>query len=131
MINKQIIQFNYTQTSANYQLYLPMDVEEMIPLDDSVRLHYLLCERMDYRELLQATSPKGRKPAVDPVILFKVITYAASQKIYSSRGIEKTCHRDINFRWLLQGYATPDHATISRFKQKYLTDTVMEQLFFQ
>ncbi|MBY7141887.1 hypothetical protein KFZ56_02050 [Virgibacillus sp. NKC19-3] len=29
------------------------------------------------------------------------------------------------------GYAAPDHATISRFKQKYLTDTVMEQLFFQ
>ncbi|UUI01458.1 IS1182 family transposase [Oceanobacillus jeddahense] len=131
MTNKQITQTQYTQTAANYQLYLPMDVEEMIPMDDSVRLHCLLCERMDYRELLQAYSPKGRKPAVDPVILFKVITYAASQKIYSSREIEKACRRDINFRWLLQGYAAPDHATISRFKQKYLTDTVMEQLFFQ
>ncbi|AUJ26520.1 transposase [Virgibacillus dokdonensis] len=131
MTNKQITQTQYTQTATNYQLYLPMDVEEMIPMDDSVRLHCLLCERMDYRELLQAYASKGRKPAVDPVILFKVITYAASQKIYSSRGIEKACRRDINFRWLLQGYAAPDHSTISRFKQKYLTDTVMEQLFFQ
>ncbi|WP_212976451.1 transposase, partial [Bacillus sp. J14TS2] len=84
--------------SGNYQLYLPMDVEEMIPADDSVRLHCLLCERMDYKGLLQAYSRKGRKPAVDPVILFKVITYAASQKIYSSREIEKACRRDINFR---------------------------------
>lgn len=131
MPNKTIIQTNYTQTSASYQLYLPIDVEEMIPLDDSVRLHCLLCERIDYRELLQAYSFIGRKPAVDPVILFKVITYAASQKVYSSREIERACRRDINFRWLLQGYAAPDHSTISRFKQKYLTDTVMEQLFFQ
>lgn len=131
MTNKQITQTQYTQTTANYQLYLPMDAEEMIPTDDSFRLHCLLCERMNYKELLQAYSPKGRKPAVDPVILFKVITYAASQKIYSSREIEKACRRDNNFRWLLQGYAAPDHSTISRFKQKYLKDTVMEQLFFQ
>uniref|UniRef100_UPI00388E6F20 transposase n=1 Tax=Radiobacillus sp. PE A8.2 TaxID=3380349 RepID=UPI00388E6F20 len=131
MTSKKITQTKYTQTAANYQLYLPLDVEEMIPADDSVRLHCLLCERMDYSELLQAYSSKGRKPAVDPVILFKVITYAASQKIYSCRDIEKACRRDINFRWLLQGYTAPDHSTISRFKQKYLTDTVMEQLFFQ
>ncbi|MFD1414394.1 hypothetical protein [Oceanobacillus jeddahense] len=45
MPNKQITQTQYTQTSGNYQLYLPMDVEEMIPMDDSVRLHCLLCER--------------------------------------------------------------------------------------
>ncbi|WP_280157521.1 hypothetical protein [Virgibacillus chiguensis] len=40
MTNKRIIQAQYTQTAANYQLYLPMDVEEMIPMDDSVRLHF-------------------------------------------------------------------------------------------
>ncbi|WP_058306120.1 IS1182 family transposase [Gracilibacillus massiliensis] len=131
MTNKLITQTQYTQPSTNYQLYLPMDLEVMIPLDDSVRLHCLLCERMDYRELLQAYSPKGRKPVVDPVILFKIITYAASQKITSSRAIEKACRRDIHFHWLLQGYPAPDHATISRFKKKYLTDDVMAKLFFQ
>ncbi|WP_193064587.1 transposase [Oceanobacillus oncorhynchi] len=48
-----------------------------------------------------AVSSKGRRPAVDPVILFKIITYAVSQKIYSSHEIEKACRKYINFCWIL------------------------------
>ncbi|MVX67477.1 IS5/IS1182 family transposase, partial [Clostridium chromiireducens] len=54
-----------------------------------------------------------------------------SQNIYSSRKIEKACKRDINFRWLLQGLKAPDHATISRFRKDYLSNEVIEDLFYQ
>lgn len=63
--------------------------------------------------------------------MFKIITYAYSQNIYSSRKIEKACKRDINFKWLLQCYNAPDHATISRFRKEYISDEVIEDLFYQ
>lgn len=35
--------------------------------------------------------------------MFKILIYAYSQNIYSSRKIETACKRDINFMWLLAG----------------------------
>lgn len=63
--------------------------------------------------------------------MFKIITYAYSQNIYSSRKIEKACRRDINFRWLLQSCKAPDHSTISRFRKEYLSNDIIEDLFYQ
>ena len=60
--------------------------------------------------------------------MFKIVSYAYSQNVYSSRKIEKACKRDINFRWLLQGYKAPDHATISRFRKEYLSNEVIKDL---
>ncbi|MFQ7879039.1 MAG: hypothetical protein ACLRJA_03425 [Blautia producta] len=42
-------------------------------------------EELDYTLLYQVYSAKGRNPAVDPKTMFKILTYAYSQKIYSSR----------------------------------------------
>ena len=85
---------------------------------------------MDYRKLYQAYSAKGRNPAVDPKTMFKVIVYAYSQNIYSTRKIEQACKRDINFMWLLGGQKAPDHSTIARFRSGSLME-VCEDLFYQ
>jgi transposase len=63
--------------------------------------------------------------------MFKIMTYAYSQNIYSTRKIETACRRDINFRWLLAGQDAPDHVTISRFRKFYLSDDVVDDLFYQ
>lgn len=47
--------------------------------------------------------------------MFKIIIYAAMNRIYSSRDIQTACKRDINFMYLLEGKPAPDHATIARF----------------
>ncbi|MGN0307636.1 MAG: transposase [Lachnospiraceae bacterium] len=80
--------------------------------------------------LYQAYSAKGRNPAVDPKTMFKILTYAYSQNIYSSRQIETACRRDINFMWLLAGQKAPDHSTIARFRTGFLADAC-EKLFYQ
>ena len=80
--------------------------------------------------LYQAYSAKGRNPAVDPKTMFKILTYAYSQNIYSSRKIETACKRDINFMWLLAGKKAPDHSTIARFRTGFLADAC-EDLFYQ
>lgn len=130
MSSNQKYQKNYTAFQDSYQLVLPLNLEELIPEDDSVRLLSHELEGLDYTELYAAYSSKGRKPALEPITMFKILVYAYSQNIYSSRAIEKACRRDINFRWLLAGAQAPDHSTIDRFRQKYAASTV-EGLFYQ
>lgn len=121
---------NYTELGAVYQLVLPLSLEGMIPDDDSVRLLSHELEELDYTLLYKAYSSKGRNPAVDPKTLFKILTYAYSQNLYSSRQIETACRRDINFMWLLSGQKAPDHSTIARFRTGFLSGAC-EDLFYQ
>ena len=90
----------YTEFRGAYQLPLPIDFETAVAPDDSVRLLSHILEELNYTKLYQAYSHKGRKPGVEPRILFKVIVYAFMEGIYSTREIEKACKRDINFKWL-------------------------------
>jgi len=87
-------------------------------------------EGLDYTKLYEAYSSKGRKPAVEPKTFFKILTYAYMNNIYSSRLIEQACRRDINFMWLLNGQAPPDHTTISRFRKHFLPQAI-DHLFYQ
>ena len=121
---------NYTELNGSYQLVLPLNLEVLIPEDDSVRLLSHILEGLNYETLYRAYSSTGRKPAVEPKILFKVLTYAYMNNIYSSRKIETACKRDINFMWILEGNTAPDHSTIARFRKDYLKETV-EDLFYQ
>lgn len=121
---------NYTELGETYQLVLPLSLEGLVPDDDSVRLLSRELEDLDYTSLYQAYSAKGRNPAVDPKTMFKLLTYAYSQNIYSSRKIETACRRDINFMWLLAGQKAPDHTTIARFRTGFLAKAC-EGLFYQ
>jgi transposase len=129
-MTKTTLQKNYTTNQEKYQLVLPMPIDRMIPKDDSVRLLNQILEGLNYSNLYMAYSPKGRKPAVLPKTLFKIIIYGYMNNIYSSRDLEKACKRDINFMWLLQDQKAPDHNTIARFKSERLKG-VLEDLFSQ
>ena len=73
---------NYTEFGEPYQLVLPLNLEGLVPDDDSVRLLSHELEDLNYSLLYQAYSAKGRNPAVDPKTMFKILTYAYSQNIY-------------------------------------------------
>lgn len=128
--NQIITNKDYTKLDGSYQLSLPLSFEPNISIDDSVRLLSHILEGLDYSKLYMAYSPRGRKPAVEPRIMFKIIAYAYMNNIYSTHKIEIACKRDINFMWLLEGRKAPDHSTFGRFRQKYLSD-VAEDLFYQ
>ena len=129
LINK-LHNTNYTRFNENNQLILPLNFEILIPENDSVRLLSEILEGLSYKKLDNAYSPNGRKSALNPRIMFKILVYAYMNNIYSSRKIEQACRRDINFMWLLNGNKAPDHTTISRFRKDYLSDS-MEDLFYQ
>ena len=112
-LNK-IIQRDYTSFSLYYQIKLPLDLEISIPSDDPVRLVSAFVEEMDLSELYKTYS-RIRKNQATPRQMLKLVIYAAMNRIYSSRDIQKACKRDINFMYLLEGMPAPDHATIARF----------------
>ena len=129
-MKQSYLQQDYSKNGRDVQLVLPIETEILIPADDSVRLLSQLLEELDYRKLYQAYSRHGRNPAVSPKNLFKVLVYGQMINIYTSRELEISCRRDINFMWLLEGQKGPDHNTIARFRRNRLGDAV-EDLFRQ
>lgn len=47
---------DYTEFNDNFQLILPLNLENLIPEDDSVRLLSHVLEGLDYRKLYKAYS---------------------------------------------------------------------------
>ena len=112
MLNLNISQKNYSLNQSGYQLKLPLNLEIMIPENDSVRLLSQFVEAMDLTDLYSAYK---RINSVSPRILLKIVLYAFMNGIYSSRLMELSCKKDIHFMFLLEGAPVPDHATFARF----------------
>ncbi len=107
------LQKNYNLNQSGYQLKLPLNIETMIPEDDSVRLLSQFVEAMDLTDLY---STYERINSVSPRTLLKIVLYSYMNGDYSSRSMELNCKRDINFMFLLEGAPVPDHATFARFR---------------
>jgi transposase len=127
---KNLTQENSTPKTTSYQLVLPLNMEMLIPADDSVRLLSEIMDQLDYTELYKAYSRRGRKSAAGPRKLFKIMVYGYMNNLYASRAIEQACRRDINFMWLLEGAKAPDHNTIARFRKQRIAQAA-EELFYQ
>ena len=107
------LQKNYTLNEEGYQLKLTLNLETIIPEDDSVRLLSQFVEGMDLTDLY---STYERINSVSPRTLLKIVLYSYMNGDYSSRSMELNCKRDINFMFLLEGIPAPDHATFARFR---------------
>jgi len=106
---------NYTKLGNLFQLKLPLNIDILIPKDDSVRLLGQIIEETDLHEIYQSYF-RLRKNQPTPRQMLKILVYAYMNRIYSSRQIELACRRDINFMYLLEDASAPDHTTIARFR---------------
>jgi transposase len=123
--------FEHNRFEQKYQqLILPMDMEITIPANDPVRLLNAQLEELDYRELYRAYSPRGRKSAAEPRVIFEVMVYGYLCGIYSTRKLEEACRKRVDFMWLLQGEPVPDYSTFARFRSGRTKEAV-EDLFYQ
>ena len=107
------LQKNYTLNQSGYQLKLPLNIETIIPENDSVRLLSQFVEEMDLTDLY---STYDRINSLSPRTLSKIVLYSYINGDYSSRSMELNCKRDINFMFLLEGHKAPDHSTLARFR---------------
>ena len=107
------LQKDYTLNQSGYQLKLPLELETIIPKNDSVRLLSQFVEEMDLTDLY---TTYDRINSLSPRTLLKIVLYSYMNGDYSSRSMELNCKRDINFMFLLEGHSAPDHATLARFR---------------
>ena len=129
MNNLNILQPDYTAYEKAYQLRIPFETDILIPQNDRVILLSQLVEEMNLTGLYDTYSRTG-KIRVSPRIMTKILLYAYMEGIYSSRGIESACRRDINFWYLLEGQDIPDYSTIARFRTLHFGPCA-EDLFIQ
>lgn len=115
MLSPNTLQKNYTVNQKFYQLKIPFDVDRIIPVDDSVRLLSQFVEEMDLRDLY-STYSRIRENQATPRQMLKTVIYSYMNHRYSSRSMETSCRRDINFMFLLENSPVPDHTTFARFR---------------
>lgn len=108
------------------QLFLPMDLEEDIPAHHLVRIVNEAVNRLDDKIFVSAY-PGGGRDSYHPKMLTKIIIYAYSQRIYSSRQIAKAVRENIMFMWIA-GRQRPDFRTINRFRSERMKE-VLETVF--
>jgi len=108
------------------QLCLPMDLEAEIPANHVVRVVNEAVDRLS-DAIFDSAYPGGGRPSYHPKMLTKVIIYAYTQRIYSSRQIAKAVRENIPFMWLA-GRQTPDFRTINRFRSERMKG-VLKKVF--
>ena len=121
---------NHKAKIKKMQLSFSFDLTNNFDMDDEVFLVHNIIEEMNLRFLDSAYSHKGRKPAVEPRTMLKVLVFAYLNRRYSARDIEDACRYDLRFRWLLDNGKPPDHVTINRFRNKIypFMDEILKQL---
>lgn len=97
---------------------LPLDLSDLIPADDLVRVVDAVVESLDLA-LLRSFYPGGGAPAHDPRMMLKVVIYAYSTGVYSSRKISEATRCNVRFMWLT-GCTALDHMTVNRFRTERL-----------
>ena len=100
-------------------------VEDALPEDSDVRVFKEMMDYLDYSALESRYSDIGCR-AYPPKTMVKILGYAYSKKIRSSRGIEEALKIDIRLIWLAGGLV-PDHNTIARFRKDGSSD--LENLY--
>jgi transposase len=121
-VHDQVVFKPYQQ----HQTQLPFDLESLIPANHKVKIVNHAIDQMNLDALL-AKYPGGGSSSFHPVMMTKLIIYAYTDKIYSSRRIEKAARENILYMWLCGGN-TPDFKTINSFRSERMKD-VIENVF--
>ncbi|MBB6736025.1 IS1182 family transposase [Cohnella zeiphila] len=116
------------------QQYEFVSIEDLVPKDHLLRLmdRYIDFSFIDEKVKPLYCEDNGR-PAVDPVMLFKMILLGYCYGIRSERQLEREIQTNVAYRWFLGLGLTdrvPDHSTISWNRRKRFKDTTIFQDIF-
>jgi transposase len=103
---------------------LPPDLGELIPEDHLVRVVNRVVDAIDLEPLLRKYKGGGTS-SYHPRMMLKVLVYAYSEKIFTSRRIAKGLWENVNMMWLAGGNR-PDFRTINRFRGEVMKGEVRE-----
>ena len=120
------------QPYTNRQMMMILDIEQFIPKNHLARAVDEMVESIP-DELLTAHYVGGGRAPYHPKMMLKILLYAYTQKVYSSRAIEAMLTENLPMMWLA-AMQTPDHRTINEFRgvrMPNMVEDVFEQFIAQ
>jgi transposase len=108
---------------------LPPSLDDWLPEDHEARFISEVVDTMlDLDCVYESYTEASGAPPYDPQMMLKLLLFAYSIGVTSSREMERRCHVDVAFRWL-SANAAPDYRSISRFRRRHLR--AIDVLFVQ
>ena len=110
-------------------MLLPTNLEEFVPDGHPVRVVSQLIDGLSLEQLRVAYRGGGAS-RYHPRLMLKVLVYAYTQGIMTSRRIAKALRENLYFMWLA-GTSRPDFRTLNRFRSttmKALVDMVFKEV---
>ena len=100
--------------------FLPPIIDDYVDKDAPVRVYDAFVDALNFHELGISLEPSvhGGADEYYPKQLLKLIIFGYSYGTRSSRKLERACHENLSFIWLMGGLK-PDDRTISRFRSQY------------
>jgi transposase len=108
---------------------MPPSLDDWLPQDHTARfIADVVDEMLDLSSVYDSYVSSSGAPPYDPTMMLKLLLYAYSTGVTSSREMERRCHVDVAFRWLAANTA-PDYRSIARFRRRHLD--ALDDLFIQ
>jgi transposase len=108
---------------------MPPSLDDWLPQDHTARfVAEVVDELLDLSVVYDSYVEASGAPPYDPTMMLKLLFYAYSTGVTSSREMERRCHLDVAFRWLSANTA-PDYRSIARFRRRHLV--ALDDLFTQ
>jgi len=108
----------YIIGNRNQKTLFPPTIEDYVGTEDPVRVYDAFVENMDFQEMGLPIIPfKAGAHEYHPKSMVKLLIYGYSYGIRSSRKLERACHHNLSFMWLVSGIQ-PDYRTIARFRKE-------------
>jgi len=107
----------FREYSQSQRFLLPPSLDEFVPENHEARIINDVVDTLDLSPLL-VKYEGGGAPAYHPAMMLKVIIYAYSRDIYSSRSIAQELKTDTAFMFL-SGLQSPDFRTICLFRAEH------------
>jgi len=107
----------YKIGEKNQNILFPPIIDDYIGKKDPVRVYDAFVDALDLKELGLECMPNPGAPTYFPKNMLKMALYGPSYGIFSSRKLERACHHNLSFIWLMDDLK-PDYRTIARFRLK-------------
>lgn len=99
---------------------LPPSLDDWLDDDDEARfISEIVDDVLDLTAVYASYASTSGAPPYDPRMMVKLLLFAYSTGVTSSREVERRCTRDIAFRWLA-GNQSPDYRSLARFRRRHL-----------
>ena len=98
--------------------FLPPIIDDYVPAQDPVRVYDAFVDSLDLESLGIPLIPGDGAEQYYPKTMLKLLIYGYSYGIRSSRKLERACHHNLSFQWIMSGMK-PNYRTIARFREKH------------